>query len=92
MASAKKDAFLRALLAHENRGAARPLRSEDRGAGENAVLRIVLEGRESGLGVSEYYASCRLPEAELMDGANLQGLLPVRPLAVEDGLLLVTRL
>lgn len=58
---------------------------------EDNRLRMALESRESGLGVSEYYASCRLPREELASGVAAGELLTVRPLAVEDDLLLVTR-
>lgn len=77
IAATKKNTFLAMLLAR---------------ASESPPLRMVLESRESGLGVSEYYAACRLPPQELTEGTAPSNLLTVRPLCIEDGLLLVTRL
>lgn len=56
----------------------------------DSILEMVLESRDTGLGVSEYYASCRLTGAEIPAGLKAGLLLPVRPIRVEDGLLLVT--
>ena len=52
-------------------------------------LRMVLESRDTGLGVSEYYASCRLSEADIPADAKAGALLDVRPAGVENGLLAV---
>ncbi len=82
----KRAAIIRELAAAKKEAFLRALLNRD-----DSRLRMVLESRESGLGVSEYYASCRLPREELASGVAAGELLTVRPLAVEDGLLLVTR-
>ena len=80
IASVKKEAFLRFLLDRPG--------NEPGGEAGNG-LRMVLESRDTGLGVSEYYASCRLPEADFPAEAKAGQLLAVRPVALERGVLRV---
>ena len=53
-------------------------------------LRMLLESRATGLGVSEYYASCRLPEADIPADAQAGQIIAVRPTALDEGKLLVS--
>ena len=53
----------------------------------NNILCMVLESRDTGLGVSEYYVSCRLREADIPAEAKAGALLKVRPVSVENNLL-----
>lgn len=58
----------------------------------HSALHMVLESRDTGLGVSEYYASCRLPAADIPAGLKAGELLTVRPLRSENGVLEVAPL
>ena len=80
----KRAAVLRALAAAKKEAFLHFLAAHP----ENA-LRMVLESPETALGVSEYYASCRLPAAEITPRLAAGQLLAVRPVRVENGLLLV---
>ena len=73
VAEDKKEAFLRFLLERPGGGA----------------LRMLLESRDTGLGVSEYYASCHLPAAAMPDNARAGAILDVRPAGLEPGRLAV---
>lgn len=80
IASVKKEAFLRFLLD-------RP--GKETGGESGNGLRMILESRDTGLGVSEYYASCRLSEADFPAEAKAGQLLAVRPVGLERGVLRV---
>ena len=80
IASSKKEAFLRFLLERPGR---------ESGIGLDNGLRMVLESRDTGLGVSEYYASCCLSEADISAKAKVGQLLAVCPVGLERGVLRV---
>jgi tRNA A37 methylthiotransferase MiaB len=54
-----------------------------------SILHMLLESRNTGLGVSEYYTSCCLSLTDLPPGFTPGAVLPVRPIRAESGLLTV---
>ena len=55
---------------------------------QDNALRMVLESRDTGLGISEYYATCRLAAEEIPSQAAPGALLTVRPVKIEQNHLL----